>query len=239
MTTFASDSPDWFTGQTGGTLFAETITVPAGGMPQQGLSGGTGCIILADSAGPNIPVLLVVDFTAAFNGIQDVFDVALTADDNPAGLARIAADLPAYGAGIQFLNLDVVNDVTVSVFTTNRSIPAVRIEPSSTPGRAFQQFGAFVGGTPQWLAPADEIGVGYPNNAQAGIYAESSDAGTLHFSFRDTIGTQRRLPVMTLAANTPQMVTMPLPQCVGWFYFTPVADNPAGTITVVAMPAQL
>lgn len=237
MTTFAPDSPDWFGGATGGVMLAETITLAPDGVMQQGLSGATGLVIVATSAGADIPVHLLVGFTTAFDGGNPIFLAVLTADANPDVAAIAGADVPTYGAGMQLFNADATNPLTVQIFTTNRVITAVHLEPSFLPGRVFGPSGAFVAATALWLAPVDVVANGFASNGSTGVYALASGAGELDFSYLDAGGTQRRIPVGVLVADVAFAATLPLPACIGWFYFTPAADDASGTILVQACAA--
>lgn len=237
--TYAPDSPDWFSGGTGGVILQKSHVILGGDQVRQGLSGATGCVVLLEGTLNDVAAALLIDFTAGFDGGGVVFASCLSAAACPIFPALAIIDLPAYGGGIIFTNLDPVNSVAVVVTTTNRVITDPRIEVSTLPGRVFANLAGFVAATAQYLSSLDQAGFGYANNGSSGVTATSSGDGQLDFHYWDASFTERIIPVTTLAAGVTKQLTVPLPQCVGALWFTPVGDDPAGEILVQMYPAQI
>lgn len=233
------DSPDWFTGNSGGVLSVVTAEIAPGAAAVLGTSGGTSVIIFAESVASADPVQLQANFTSDLAGTLFLTTLLLSADHNDFFPPNLYCEVAAYGTAINILNKSATANVIVSVAASNRFVPNPRYLPSPSIATIAENASGFVAATAQQLVAFTGLVPGVPSNGKTAFTVQSSGAGQLDFRYTHiALPTPIIVPVMAVTGAAFQQTEVALPQCVGSLVFTPTGTDPAGSIVVQCYPVN-
>lgn len=238
MTTFAPDRPDWTREDTGSVIYGQQADIDPFTSAGFGLEGVASYTLFVTSFAANVPITLSLEFLPNIGTGLPIGAIEVSACENPNGPAELFFECPSYGGQLGIFNLDTVNTVLANVFSSNRVVIEPRYTTDTVPGRTLSNGDGFTAATPLFLADAPGGPGGYPANVNAGITVKASGAGVLQFWYRDGRGNLQTIDVCDAVGGPDQTVIVPLPQCIGQFYFVPSATDPAGTITAIVYPAR-
>lgn len=236
--TLAPDRPDWTREDTASIIYIQTKILAPDEVEIFGLSGVGSYTLLAQSAGADVPIFLILSYNATPDLSTPVAVSIATCAASPLAAQSMAYESPSYGGSLGVFNHDPVNPVTVTVYSSNRVVATPRYIGDLLPGRSYRLADVFTPATQLFVPPSDYQTFGYCANVDTGFCATSTDAGVLYYAYLDGVSAPQQIPIMTLAANVPQLAQLPLPQSMGQFYFTPATPNPAGVLTLLAYPAR-
>lgn len=232
-----TDLPDWTIGQNLIIAQETNETIANGSQLVVDTSSSSGVTLNITTATTDASMIFPVYHRTAFDTDGPYVQQILTCIANPGDVGQISFETPSYANILVIPNVNGF-DVDMNLLASGRTVTTPRFLNSTFTGTYYTDAEAYTNGTPVLLVGGN-FGALFASNGSCGINAVANTDGVLCARFFLGSGSDIDLPIAALVAGTRLVTTVALPQGVIGFSFIPAADNPAGTLTLMAAPAQL
>lgn len=232
------DLPDWTQAfANAGTLLNFSVQ-PNNSSVFLDVSNNQSLVIRGDGSVINTKIHLQIDFYTDNTLAINVETLFLTCAPNSFGGNFIVAEVPVYSGTIHITNRSL-QDVTVTVIGSSRTVPFMRLLETNNPSREFSVAQAFTAGFGFFLGGTDAQQSLFASQGSTFVTMTSNTAGIWQIQWTDAnAAVQQRVIAVTTAGQEVQSI-FAFPQgCIALAY-TPSANNAAGTANIYCDPAQL